>query len=483
MVDLVLVRTRNNPNPGVKKNSDSGAYSGRRMPPFGIMNIAAYARMQGYTAKIIDLFHPDYDDVSIPEVAQQIIDLQPKMCGISAMTSQSVEAMALGDVLMARSEIKVVHGGVHAATLPGDALKHGHFVVQGDGEHTMVELLRSVETGEAAWADRGSLGQENPHLTRAQLEKRQLTVVNAEPSRVIPGKLLNVEDLAEIPFPQKAEFDETAFDPGMSTHFPIITARGCPYRCVFCKDGFGLRQSKVRYYPVDYVVDYLEFIQKTYGFERIIVLDDIFLSSVDRMEEMAEKLSARGLKFKFQCQVHANTVKPKFIEVMHKLGIEWVYIGIESGNNDIHKLINKGTTVEKIEAAVNLLKESGFYIAGMFMIGNVGETVETVTDTIKFADRLPLDRTWFSFAAPYPGTPFYDMVEEYGEILEPDFGKWNQAELVYKPNDISIDDMYRLMRKAQMVRVKKKVRHTFVGAWEAPVRKWFHERRALAAAS
>jgi radical SAM superfamily enzyme YgiQ (UPF0313 family) len=122
----------------------------------------------------------------------------------------------------------------------------------------------------------------------------------------------------------------------------------------------------------------------------------------------------------------------------------------------------------------------------MFMIGNVGETVETVTDTIEFADRLPLDRTWFSFAAPYPGTPFYDMVEEYGEILEPDFGKWNQAELVYKPNDISIDEMYRLMRKAQMVRVKKKVRHTFVGAWEAPVRKWLHERRTpdkLAAAS
>ena len=56
----------------------------------------------------------------------------------------------------------------------------------------------------------------------------------------------------------------------------------------------------------------------------------------------------------------------------------------------------------------------------MFMIGNVGETSETVEDTIAFADRLPLDRTWFSFAAPYPGTPFYDMVEEYGEILEPD---------------------------------------------------------------
>jgi hypothetical protein len=82
-----------------------------------------------------------------------------------------------------------------------------------------------------------------------------------------------------------------------------------------------------------------------------------------------------------------------------------------------------------------------------------------------------LDRTWFSFAAPYPGTPFFDMVQNYGEILEPDFAKWNQMSLVYKPKDVSISDMHRLMKKAQAIRVYKKVRHTFVGCWEAPLRK------------
>jgi radical SAM superfamily enzyme YgiQ (UPF0313 family) len=119
------------------------------------------------------------------------------------------------------------------------------------------------------------------------------------------------------------------------------------------------------------------------------------------------------------------------------------------------------------------LRKNGFYTAGMFMIGNIGETVETIEQTIKFAQRLPLDRTWFSFAAPYPGTPFYDMVAQYGEILEPDFAKWNQASLVYKPKDVSVDDMHRLMRKAQAVRIYKKIRHTMIGTWEAPLRKSF----------
>jgi anaerobic magnesium-protoporphyrin IX monomethyl ester cyclase len=170
--------------------------------------------------------------------------------------------------------------------------------------------------------------------------------------------------------------------------------------------------------------------------------------------------------------VHANTVKPKYISVMHRLGIDWVYVGIESGNDDIHKLINKGTNTARIEYAVDLLKKNGFYTAGMFMLGNVGETVETMKQTIRFAFKLPLDRTWFSFAAPYPGTPFYDMVEQYGEILEPDFGKWNQMSLVYRPKGVEVSDMFRLMRWAQAVRIYKKGRHTMIGNWEAPVRRF-----------
>jgi radical SAM superfamily enzyme YgiQ (UPF0313 family) len=85
--------------------------------------------------------------------------------------------------------------------------------------------------------------------------------------------------------------------------------------------------------------------------------------------------------------------------------------------------------------------------------------------------KLPLDRAWFSFAAPYPGTPFFDMVAEYGEILEPDFGKWNQASLTYRPKDVSVKDMHRLMRWAQAVRAYKKGRHSLIGKWEAPLRR------------
>lgn len=435
-----MVRAVNNPAPGVKKNSDSGSYSGRRNPPYGILYIANYVRMKGYSVKLIDLFRERYTSLSPDAIADHILSHNPRIVGISSMTSQSISAMELGDALMRKSNVTVVHGGVHPSVLPQKALKHGHIVVQGDGEQCMHELVAS----------------------------KKINLSN----RIVQGKYLSSDQMDQIPFPKKEDFDETAFDPSLSPHFPIITSRGCPYRCVFCKDGYGLRSSKVRYHSVDYIVDVFDYLSRTYGINDFGIMDDIFVSSVTRMEEMVVKLEKRKLKLKIQCNVHANVVKPKLLKIMQRVGIQWTYIGIESGNDEILKKINKGTTVNNVEEAIHLLKKYGFYVSGLLMIGNIGETPQTVNDTIRFAFSLPIDRAWFSFAAPYPGTPFYDMVEQYGKIIEPDFGKWNQASLVYLPKDINKKEMHQLMKKAQMVRIYKKARYSLLGCWTTSLKRF-----------
>ncbi|GAX60434.1 Fe-S oxidoreductase [Candidatus Scalindua japonica] len=447
MVDLILVRSRNNPNPGVKKNSDSGSYSGRRMPPYGIMYISSFVRQSGYTVKLFDLFKKNYAHLSIDDIADQILTHDPGIVGISSMTSQSLDAMALGDALMRKSNVSVVHGGVHPTSLPEETLKHGHVVVQGEGEHCMRQITSS-----------------KPICSQR---------------KIFQGKPLTEEEMDSIPFPKKEDLDETAFDPSLDPKFPIITARGCPYKCVFCKDGF--RSSNKRFHSVDYIVEFLGYISQTLGFRKIIVLDDIFIYSEQRMEEMIIKLEKRNLKFKFQCQVHANVITPRVLRLMKRLGIQWIYIGIESGNQQILKNIKKGITIEKASNAVHLLKKNGFYVAGMYMIGNIGETSKTVNDTIRFAFTLPTDRAWFSFAAPYPGTQFYDMADKYGKIIEPDFCKWNQATLVYLPKDIKKDEMYQLMRRAQIVRIIKKIRFSFFGCWITPIKELYYryKRRVL----
>ncbi len=454
-LDLIMVRTRNNASIR-QKNSDSGKYSGRRFPPYGAMYIKQYALQQGHNVKIVDLFRAEYEHMPIEVIADKLIGMNPRFIGISSMTSQAQEAMRLGDLLMDRSDIKVVHGGVHPATLPGVAIKHGHYVVQGVGEHVLEKLIRSGK---------------NPTAEK----KSPLAIIGDDDQGddpIIVGNVLTAEEMDDIAFPAGPQFRETAFDPKFMTEsIPIITARGCPYRCVFCKDGFGLRTSKVRYHSPEYVVDWLEAIHKDFGYNRISILDDIFISSVERIESMITLLEKKNLKFQFDCHVHANVVKPEFMKPMRRLGVDMCFIGIESGNDDIQKLIKKNTSVERITNAVHRLKKNGFKVAGLYMIGNVGETKETVRDTVRLAMKLPTDRAWFSFAAPYPGTPFYDQVKDYGEILEPDFAKWNQRTLVYKPNTMSKADMYEMMGKAQVVRGLKKLKYEAVGKWEAPLRR------------
>lgn len=435
MADLVLIRAKNNPSRSVSRRGLAGRNAGRKMPPYGILSIGSYCRKKGFSVKLVDRFDRRYWALSPGAMADQILACHPKVVGISAMTTQCKDAVALGEALLEKSDVRIVYGGVHFSAVPSDGLKAGHAVVLGEGENVMGELMTTGHNG-----FRG----------------------------IINGKNLTDVEMDSIPFPTIEELAETAFDPKFAHEFPIITARGCPYKCVFCKDGY--RSSKLRYHSVDYVVDFLEYIHRTLGFRKFFILDDVFIYSVSRMEAMIEKLERRNLKLEFRCFVHANSVRPESLKLMRRIGVRWVSIGIETGNERILKAIGKGTTIAKQRDAVKLCKEYGFYVNGLFMIGNIGETPDTVRDTIRFARSLPTDYDWFSFAVPFPGTRFYEMVKQYGKIVEPDFSRWNNETIVYLPKDISLEKMKHLMSEAQRMRYYKLAKFIIFKSWMTRLR-------------
>lgn len=440
MVDLILIRAKSNPSPEVSKKSDASLKAGRYMPAYGLLSLAGYLRQKGHSVKLFDRYSEQ--NVSLPPdiVAEKVLTQHPSFVGISAMTSQCKDAMAIGKDLMCKSNTHVIFGGVHFSAVPAEGLKHGHTVVKGEGEHCLHEIMASSHSK--------TFG------------------------KTINGKNLTEEEMDSIPFPKKEDLAETAFDASLVRDFPIITARGCPYNCVFCKDGY--RSSKVRFHSVDYVIDFLDYVHRTFGFHKFFILDDVFVYSESRMVEMLTKLEMRNLKLKFRCFIHANIVRPEILKLMHRIGVRWVNLGVEAGNEHILKLIGKGTTIEKIRHAVHLCKKQGLYVNALYMIGNMGETPKTVHDTINLARSLPTDKAWFSFAVPFPGTPFYDKVSQYGRIIEPDFSKWNNETLVYLPKGISLKEMHNLMSKAQLERYFKKLWFVLFGSWVARLREIYY---------
>jgi len=137
---------------------------------------------------------------------------------------------------------------------------------------------------------------------------------------------------------------------------------------------------------------------------------------------------------------------------MKEAGCYRVAFGIESGSAKILENIKKRTTLDKIQRAVRLAQKAKLITVGFFMVGNLGETDETINETIGFIRRLKLDYTQFTIATPYPGTALAVQVAEQGRIFAKDWSDYNTyTGSVFEWNDLpkaKIDAYQAKMYKA-----------------------------------
>jgi hypothetical protein len=126
---------------------------------------------------------------------------------------------------------------------------------------------------------------------------------------------------------------------------------------------------------------------------------------------------------------------------MKKAGCVRVQFGVESGSQKILNNIKKGTTLNMIRRAVQTAKEVGLGVSGSFMIGNPGESWETVEESVKFMKELNIGAN-FNMTTPYPGTLLWKWIEENGRFITTDFKKFAQFEAspVFETDDFSFED-------------------------------------------
>jgi radical SAM superfamily enzyme YgiQ (UPF0313 family) len=404
-VDVVLLRAK-------------GYFSIEKAPPIGIICIASYI-LDKYTVKILDRERePDEDCTDF--VKNKIVPLNPRIIGISAMSAQVTDALALGKLIKEYlPKTRIVFGGTHFSSVPEDGLKYGHAVVVGEGEVIFKEMC--------GWPEEKIGG-------------------------IFYGRPL--ENLDDIPIPSD-EFLLASQEPE-DNQYLFLSSRGCPFNCTYClsKD---IKQKGMRYHSIDYVIRYLEKIRRLYpDIKRIWFVDDIFIVKEKRVTEFCEKSAKAGFDFEYSFFAHANYVKDlSLFKKMVKHNFTYAYLGVESGNNAVLKKIKKSTTVEKIEKAAKILKKSGLYTNTMFMIGNISETKETVIDSISFSQKLGLP-TSFVFAEPFPGTEFLNEIKnnpQVGRLITNDFRPI--SEITFVPKDLDEKTMLELMNKAQKYKAYK----------------------------
>ena len=382
---IVLV----NPNGRLLRTKDPLSVS----PPLGLLYIAAALENKNIPVRIVDALA---ENLSQDETLAAIIDKRPSHVGFGFVTPQADLCIELA-VRLPRS-VTSIAGGPHASAIPEATLKAGFdIVVRGEGEATLPEIMGSAALSKIRGISYTSNGRPIHTPDRPRLDPESLP---------FPARHLIARGGTDKPYFS----DGTQFYPWA----PILTSRGCPYTCYFCPKDVHGRAYRGR--SPENVIREIDHLVETYGIRELIFYDHLFNYDLDRAEKILDLIIGRDYRLclRFVNGLRADKVNERLMAKMRQAGASFVAFGIESGDPKILRLIPKGETLAQMTRAVRLAKKEGMLTAGFFMLGLLGDTVQTMRRTVHFATSLDLDGINLNIATPYPGTRMERIIKEQG---------------------------------------------------------------------
>jgi radical SAM superfamily enzyme YgiQ (UPF0313 family) len=388
-------------------------YSRVALPRLGTILLSTLLRQKGYLTKVFieDISEPDWDELK-----------KADLIGISSITSTAPRAFQLAGKFRALG-IPVVMGGPHSTFLPEESLEHADYVVRGEGEETIVELIDHLESGEPLDAVRG-------------LSFRNGDVIVHTPDRPL------VRDLDSAPVPDFSLVHNWQKRP----RIPIATSRGCPFGCRFCSviQMFG---RKYRFKSIDRVME--EIREAATKETHIFFIDDNFAADKERAKALLRRIIAEGMAIEWSAQVRADVAKDdELLDLMARAGCFMVYVGFESINPRTLSLFNKHQNLDDIVRCIRKLHDASIRIHGMFVFGGDADDIETIRSTEKFARRLNINSIQFMMLTPLPGTAVFDELTRQGRIIHSDWARYDAHHAVFEPRLMTAFELHTETLKA-----------------------------------
>ena len=399
-------------------------------PPLGLAYIAAVLE-KTHEVSIIDAPTEGWRNLeeidgtkyrvglSNEEIAARIKRWSPDIVGIEIpFSGWSKTAFDVASTIKnIDKNIIIVLEGQHPSARPEDCLaKPGiDFVVIGEPENTMFELVDAIEHGTQAF----------------KKIKGIAFIKNKTPIITFPRPV--IQDLDSLPYPARHLLPMDAYNAAVKEnplrgeiHKPwteVITSRGCPYNCIFCTHCI-VWGKKWRGRSAENVIAELEQVVQTYHVEQIDFLDDNLTLDTKRMETICDLIVQKGLRFEWftPSGVRADTLDENLLTKMKNSGCKKIRVAPESGvQRVVDQIIKKNLDLKSVERAVVLCKRIGIKVGCFFVIGLIGETKKDIEETIKFAyklKRLGAESFVFSIATPIFGTELYKQAKRGGFLKE-----------------------------------------------------------------
>lgn len=377
--------------------------AGQPYAPLGTLYAAALMRKNGYETKLKDVMFAQSPDEVIPAIKEYCPDFfviyddgfnyLTKMC----LTNMRNAAFRMIQLAKQRGCTVIVSSSDSTDHYEKYLDRGADFILLGEAEMTLLELVNALSKGENDFTSILGLAFKKDNCVVKTLRRNVIKDLDALP--------FPAWDLADLEPYRKMWLQHTGY-----FSINMGTTRGCPYKCNWCaKPIYGNRYNSRS--PQN-VVEELKMLKEEYHFDHIWFCDDIFGLKPGWVHAFADLVENEGLKFKFKIQARADLLlQENYIRDLARAGCDNIWMGAESGSQNILDAMEKGIKVEQVYTATKQIRQYGMKPSFFIQFGYLGETKEDIRKTIKMINELLPFEIGISVSYPLPGTGFYEKVK------------------------------------------------------------------------
>jgi anaerobic magnesium-protoporphyrin IX monomethyl ester cyclase len=404
-------------------------------PPIWAGMLANHCRHRGFSVNILDCEALHLDE---QQSAEQIIGNMARLvCFVvygqqpSASSQNMAGATSLADAVKKLApESKILFVGGHIAALPHEVLeKHKtiDFVCQNEGVYTISNLLKTNLKDNLEAVDGLGFRRDGGII----LNKPSPIVAREDLSRELPGIAW---DLLPVKNYRTSLWHSYPNNSNRQPFAALYTSLGCPMKCSFCMINIINRQENeysdgsavFRYWEPEHIIKEFDYFASQ-GITNIKIADELFVLNANHFLKLCELIIERGYKFNIWCYSRVDTVRDQYLSTLKKAGVNWLALGIESGNTRVRKDVTKGRFEDAdIRKVVGKIRDHGINVIGNYIFGLPEDDLSSMQMTLDLAMEMNTEEANFYSAMAYPGSPLYGIAKKEGWKLPSTYEGYSQ---------------------------------------------------------